>query len=92
LTRQGRHDSCSRFSPSPDVAAALRDCRRAFWSVAFSVLVNLLMLAGPLNTLFLSSHKYWFTDPNIDGASEGGTLLNNGNPLTLAQTRSANYG
>jgi hypothetical protein len=36
-------------SAHPDVAAALRDCRRAFWSVAlFSGLVNLLMLAGPL--------------------------------------------
>ena len=36
----------------PDVAAALRDCRRAFWSVAlFSGIVNLLMLAGPLYML-----------------------------------------
>jgi ABC-type protease/lipase transport system fused ATPase/permease subunit len=35
-----------------DVATALRDCRRAFWSVAlFSGLVNLLMLAGPLYML-----------------------------------------
>jgi ATP-binding cassette subfamily C protein PrsD len=41
-------------SPSahPDVAAALSDCRRAFWSVAlFSGIVNLLMLAGPLYML-----------------------------------------
>src|ERR1051326_4166217 len=41
-------------SPSahPDVAAALADCRRAFWSVAvFSGAVNLLMLAGPLYML-----------------------------------------
>ena len=36
----------------PDVAAALKDCRRAFWSVAlFSGIVNLLMLAGPLYML-----------------------------------------
>jgi PrtD family type I secretion system ABC transporter len=36
----------------PDVAAALRDCRRAFASVAlFSGVVNLLMLAGPLYML-----------------------------------------
>ena len=36
----------------PAVAAALTDCRRAFWSVAiFSGLVNLLMLAGPLYML-----------------------------------------
>jgi ATP-binding cassette subfamily C protein PrsD len=39
-------------SAHPDVAAALRDCRRASWSVAlFSGLVNLLMLAGPLYML-----------------------------------------
>jgi Ca2+-binding RTX toxin-like protein len=40
-----------------------------------------------------SVDTYWFTDPNIDGGSEGGRLLNNGNPLTVAQTRlAANYG
>jgi ABC-type protease/lipase transport system fused ATPase/permease subunit len=50
-------------SAHPDVAAALRDCRRASWSVAlFSGLVNLLMLAGPLYMLqvydrVLSSHS-----------------------------------
>ena len=39
-------------SAHPDVAAALRDCRRAFWSVGlFSGIVNLLMLAGPLYML-----------------------------------------
>ena len=38
----------------PVVAAALKDCRRAFWSVAlFSGAVNLLMLAGPLYMLQL---------------------------------------
>ena len=36
----------------PDLAAALRDCRRAFFGVAvFSGMVNLLMLAGPLYML-----------------------------------------
>jgi ATP-binding cassette, subfamily C, type I secretion system permease/ATPase len=36
----------------PDLAEALRDCRRAFASVAlFSGVVNLLMLAGPLYML-----------------------------------------
>src|SRR5215467_10384754 len=36
----------------PDVAAALRECRHAFGSVAlFSGVVNLLMLAGPLYML-----------------------------------------
>ncbi len=36
----------------PEVAAALSDSRRAFWSVAvFSGVVNLLMLAGPLYML-----------------------------------------
>jgi hypothetical protein len=36
---------------------------------------------------------YWFTDPGISSASEGGALLNNGKPLTVAQTRrAANYG
>lgn len=34
------------------IAAALRDCRRAFWGVAlFSAVVNLLMLAGPIYML-----------------------------------------
>jgi PrtD family type I secretion system ABC transporter len=37
---------------NPDLAAALRECRRAFGSVAlFSGIVNLLMLAGPLYML-----------------------------------------
>jgi ATP-binding cassette subfamily C protein len=36
----------------PTVAAALRDCQRAFWGVAlFSAVVNLLMLAGPIYML-----------------------------------------
>ncbi len=36
----------------PDVARALAECRRAFWSVVlFSGAVNLLMLAGPLYML-----------------------------------------
>ena len=40
-----------------------------------------------------SADTYWFTDSNLSGASEGGELLNNGNPLTVAQTRlAANYG
>jgi PrtD family type I secretion system ABC transporter len=39
-------------SVHPDIAAALRDCRRAFAGVAlFSGVVNLLMLAGPLYML-----------------------------------------
>jgi ABC-type protease/lipase transport system fused ATPase/permease subunit len=39
-------------SVHPDLAAALRDCRRAFGGVAlFSGFVNLLMLAGPLYML-----------------------------------------
>src|SRR5262249_41400480 len=34
------------------VAAALYDCRRAFWGVAlFSAVVNILMLAGPIYML-----------------------------------------
>src|SRR5438067_11182783 len=36
----------------PELAAALGDCKRAFWSVAaFSAVVNILMLAGPLYML-----------------------------------------
>jgi len=36
----------------PDLAAALRECRRVFGSVAlYSGIVNLLMLAGPLYML-----------------------------------------
>ena len=36
----------------PDVAAALKRCRRAFLSVAlFSTVVNMLVLAGPLYML-----------------------------------------
>ena len=47
----------------PAIAAALKDCRRAFSSVAlFSAMVNLLMLAGPLYMLqvydrVLASHS-----------------------------------
>jgi PrtD family type I secretion system ABC transporter len=47
----------------PAIAAAFRDCRRAFRSVAlFSAIVNLLMLAGPLYMLqvydrVLASHS-----------------------------------
>src|SRR5205809_4304026 len=44
----------SRPSVHPDLAEALRECRRAFGSVAmFSGVVNLLMLAGPLYMLQL---------------------------------------
>jgi hypothetical protein len=40
-----------------------------------------------------SNDIYWFTDPHVAGASEGGKLLNGGRPLTPAQTRrAANYG
>ena len=50
------HVSQSAVAPAPashpEVAEALRDCRRAFWSVAlFSAAVNVLMLAGPLYML-----------------------------------------
>ena len=42
----------TKNSVHPDLAAALRECRRAFASVAlFSGVVNLLMLAGPLYML-----------------------------------------
>jgi ATP-binding cassette, subfamily C, type I secretion system permease/ATPase len=42
----------ARTAVHPDLAGALRDCRRAFASVAlFSGVVNLLMLAGPLYML-----------------------------------------
>jgi ATP-binding cassette, subfamily C, type I secretion system permease/ATPase len=42
----------ARTTVHPDLAGALRDCRRAFASVAlFSGVVNLLMLAGPLYML-----------------------------------------
>ncbi len=41
----------------------------------------------------VSNDIYWFTDPNVSGSSEGGKLLNGGNPLTPTQTRrAANYG
>jgi ATP-binding cassette subfamily C protein len=40
------------LSAQPDLAAALRECRQAFWSVGlFSGVVNVLMLAGPLYML-----------------------------------------
>jgi hypothetical protein len=40
-----------------------------------------------------SVDTYWFTDPFIHGASEGGALLNGGNPMSYNQTRrAANYG
>jgi hypothetical protein len=41
----------------------------------------------------VSNDIYWFTDPNVSINSEGGKLLNGGQPLTPAQTRrAANYG
>ena len=41
----------------------------------------------------VSSDVYWFTDPHVSRSSEGGRLLNGGNPLTPTQTRrAANYG
>ena len=51
--QSGRHvNIASRNSTHPDIAQALRECRRAFGSVAlFSGVVNLLMLAGPLYML-----------------------------------------
>jgi PrtD family type I secretion system ABC transporter len=50
-------------APHPAIAAALKDCRRAFSSVAlFSAMVNMLTLAGPLYMLqvydrVLASHS-----------------------------------
>src|SRR5947199_587640 len=47
----------------PAIAAAFKDCRRVFWSVAlFSAIVNVLLLAGPLYMLqvydrVLTSHS-----------------------------------
>jgi hypothetical protein len=41
----------------------------------------------------VSNDIYWFTDPNVSRASEGGKLLNGGHSLTPIQTRrAANYG
>jgi hypothetical protein len=41
----------------------------------------------------VSSDTYWFTDPDLAVASQGGKLLNAGRPLTPPQTlRAANYG
>ena len=40
-----------------------------------------------------SADIYWFTDSDLSVASQGGRLLNNEQPLTIAQTRlAANYG
>src|SRR5438045_9465876 len=53
----------SRARAHPAIAAAFKDCRRVFWSVAlFSAMVNLLLLAGPLYMLqvydrVLTSHS-----------------------------------
>jgi hypothetical protein len=41
----------------------------------------------------VSADIYWFTDPHVALASEGGKLLNHGRPLTSTETRrAANYG
>jgi hypothetical protein len=41
----------------------------------------------------VSADNYWFTDPNICGASEGGALLGHGQALPAAECRRAsNYG
>ena len=46
------HTPATLRSTPPDLAAALKECRRAFLSVAFfSGVVNMLMLAGPLYML-----------------------------------------
>src|SRR5262245_11201349 len=47
-----RSQSVQRPTRHPDVGAALKECRRAFSSIAvFSAVVNILMLAGPLYML-----------------------------------------
>jgi ATP-binding cassette subfamily C protein len=52
LTRSGSGAGPGAPPTHPELAAALGDCRRAFWSVAaFSSVVNILMLAGPLYML-----------------------------------------
>ena len=52
MTRLSSHPVPCEQAPHPAIAAALKDCRRAFWSVAlFSAVVNMLMLAGPLYML-----------------------------------------
>jgi hypothetical protein len=38
-----------------------------------------------------SNDIYWFTDPNLSSKSEGGKLLNGGQPLTLTQARQASH-
>lgn len=41
----------------------------------------------------VSADNYWFTDPNICGATEGGSKINNGKALSNAECRlAANYG
>jgi ATP-binding cassette subfamily C protein len=63
VTRLSSHSVPCEHAPHPAIAAALKDCRRAFWSVAlFSAVVNMLMLAGPLYMLqvydrVLASHS-----------------------------------
>src|SRR4051795_13049519 len=52
LTRSGSGAGPAAPPTHPELAAALADCRHAFWSVAaFSSVVNILMLAGPLYML-----------------------------------------
>jgi tRNA A37 threonylcarbamoyltransferase TsaD len=46
-----QRSSPSKFAANHNVAAALRDCRRAFWSVAlFSGVVNMLIMEGVQRT------------------------------------------
>src|SRR5262245_29149154 len=47
-----RSQSVQGLTTHPEVSAALKECRRAFSSIAvFSAVVNILMLAGPLYML-----------------------------------------
>jgi len=87
--QSGRHmNIASRNSTHPDIAQALRECRRAFGSVAlFSGVVNLLMLAGPLYMLQIYDRRRHAQSRRSQQSHLGFEVQRNDAPATACLVR-----